>query len=170
MCQWEAVGWSRSAHTVYSGLKTHTHTSRSRKIKWGEEILPSETVTETFDELHKKLKHVGPQVKQNTKAADASRRDGERKMPDRLSRTKVGYNWGIDRHTGGDPGWDWQMPGGSDLQRSIWVTVWWVTCRGDPRRHWHSRSLKRLQDVVLLLLLHSWNQTEGGRLVRARLG
>lgn len=81
---------------------------------------------------------------------------------------KVDYNWGTDRHAGGDTGWDWQMPGGSDLQRTIWVTVWRVTCRGNPRRHWHSRSLKRLQDVVLLLLLHSWNQTEGRKPVRAR--
>lgn len=144
----------------------HTGRSRDRNRQWGKQIHIKKSPFRDChrDMWHKMLNHEGLQVKQNTKAADALRCDRQ------SDSNKVGYYWGIDRHTCRDARWDWQMPRGSDLQRSIWEAVWWVTCWVDPRRRWHSRSLKRLQDVVLLLLLYGWNQTEGGRLVRARLG
>lgn len=117
------AGWKHPQDTV------HTSWSSGRKKKWGEESEdPSETVTETCHEIHKRLNCEWPQVKQNTKMADASRRDRKRKMPDRLTRTKSATTEGWTDTQAGDTGWDWQMPGGSDLQRSIWVTVWWVTC------------------------------------------
>lgn len=59
---------------IDSERKSYTHTLK--------EILPSETVTETCDEIHKILNHEGVQVKQNTEAAVALRRDRHRDMAD----------------------------------------------------------------------------------------
>lgn len=63
----------------------------------GRDAAPSEIVTEPFDETHETLNHEGPQVKQNTKAADAWRRDRRRRMPDRQLRSRETHTGETDR-------------------------------------------------------------------------
>lgn len=54
-----------------------------------------------------------------------------------------------------------RSPEATIYRQPLSEAVWRVTCGEDPRRNWHSRSFKRLQDVVLLLLLYSWAGRRG---------